>query len=192
MLDQDGADLTEIWLVNELAASGARSWLGPELYGRLVRAVGDETARNAARRRAVVMSWAAWRNRVDAPEGLLGGYSWQGEMTSILFQSNPFLRRRAADYLTWRMLQRLEGTESADSIERTKELARYWRRPELYYGLGPGGETMRADRPADFRMPAEVSFPFAPGSQWHAGWERAARELADNLNAQKEVANPQE
>ncbi len=43
ILDQDGADLTEIWLVNELGRAQAGAWLGPDLYGRLVRAVSDDT-----------------------------------------------------------------------------------------------------------------------------------------------------
>ena len=61
IFDQDGADLIEIWLVEELAGSQARSWLGSELFGRLVRAVSDGPARQAARRRAVAMSWADCR-----------------------------------------------------------------------------------------------------------------------------------
>jgi len=190
MYDQDGADLTEIWLVNELGRSEAKAWLGPERYGRLVRAVSDETGRDAARRRAVVMSWAACRSQSDAPESRLGGYSWWGEPNSILFQSSSFVRRRAADYLTWRMLQRLQRSDSAESVERAQELARYWGVPELHYGLGPGGEFLRADKPAEFAMPVEGFSRTAPGSQWHAGWERAARELADRLDGQTEVTNP--
>jgi hypothetical protein len=190
LVDQDGADLVEIWLVNELGATQAESRLGPEVYGRLVRAVSDDTGRDAARRRAVVMSWAAHRKQSHAPEALIGGYAWRGDETSILFRVNPFLRRRAADYLTWRMLERLERSEPAKSVERTKELARYWGVPELHYGLVPGGEYLRANKPADFALPVEGFFRSAPGSQWHAGWERAARELADNLDGQGEVANP--
>jgi hypothetical protein len=192
MRDQDGADLTEIWLVNELSRSQAGAWLGPDLYGRLVRAVSDDTGRNTARRRAVVMSWAAYRARIDAPESLLGGYRWQGEATSILYQTSSFVRRRAVDYLIWMMLQRLERTDSAERVERTRELARCWGEPELHYGLGPGGEFLRADKLTDFAMPVEGFFRTAPGSQWHAGWERAARELADSLDGQGEVANPSE
>jgi len=180
MVDQDGADLTEIWMVNELAASKTESWLGPKVYGRLVRTVGDEKGRNASRRRALVMSWAAYRTQSHMPESLIGGYAWRGETTSILFRVNPFLRRRAADDLIWRMLQRLQRSEAAESVERTKELARYWGVPELYYGLGPHGEYLRADNVTAFAMPVEGFFRSAPGSQWHAGWERAARELASN------------
>ncbi len=190
LLDQDGADLIEIFLVRELAGSEVASWLGPEVYGRLVRALSDDAARNAARRRALVMSWAAYRSHPDALNEPLGGYAWRGDETSILCRVSTFLRRRDADYLTWRMLQRLEGSEPATGVERTRELARYWGVPELYYGLGPGGETMRADKPAEFAMPVEGFFRSAPGSQWHAGWERAARELADRLDGQGEVANP--
>ncbi|HPM80811.1 MAG TPA: hypothetical protein PLF81_08925 [Candidatus Anammoximicrobium sp.] len=190
LFDQDGADLIEIWMVRELAGSEAASWLEPEVYGRLVRAVSDDAARNAARRRALVMSWAAYRSHPDALNGPLGGYAWRGDETSILCRVSTLLRRRDADYLTWRMLQRLEECEPATGVQRTRELARHWGVPELYYGLGPGGEFLRADKPAEFAMPVEGFFRNAPGSQWHAGWERAARELADRLGGQGEVANP--
>ena len=88
------------------------------------------------------------------------------------------------------MLQRLERTDSAESVQETQELARYWGVPELHYGLGLGGEFLRPDKPADFAMPVEGFFRTAPGSQWHAGWERMARELADSLEGQGKIANP--
>jgi len=177
IIEQDGADLIEIWLVNELARPEARTWLDSDVYASLVRALSDEAGRHAARRRAVVMSWAAYRAqfRSDAPEAMLGGYSTQG--SSFLYLINPYPRRRAADYLTWQMLQWLEDRDQSEDVERRRELARYWGRPELYYGLGPGGEFLRADDPAKFAMPVESFFRRAPGSQWHAGWERRAREL---------------
>jgi ABC-type transport system involved in multi-copper enzyme maturation permease subunit len=181
MIEQDGADLIEIWLVHELARPQAKTWLDSEVYGRLVRALSDEAGRHAARRRAVVMSWAAYRAqfRSDAPETMLGGYSRQG--SSFLVLINPYTRRRAADYLTWQMLQWLEEGKQSESVERRRELARYWGLPELYYGLGPGAEFLRADDPANFGMPVEGFFRRAPGSQWHAGWEYRARELTDGL-----------
>ena len=185
MFDQDGADLIEIWLVNELAAVRRRIVVG----SGTVRAFGSRRERRCGTQCRTAAGGGhelgCLPNPVDAPEGLLGGYAWRGEETSILFRVNPFLRRRAADYLTWRMLQRLDRSEPAESVERTKELARYWGVPELYYGLGPGGEYLRADKPADFAMPVEGFFRSAPGSQWHAGWERAARELADSLDVAK-------
>jgi hypothetical protein len=182
LFDQDGADLTEIWLVNELGRSQARAWLGLDSYGRLVRAVADEQGRNAARRRAVVMSWAAHGTRSDTQWSSLGGYGWRGDAIPVLCKVNRFVRQRDADYLTWRMLQRLERSDSAGSAERTKELARYWGVPALHYGLGPDGEFFRADNLADFAMPLESFSRTAPGSQWHAGWERTAHEMADSLD----------
>ena len=182
LFDQDGADLIEIRLVRELTSSEARSWLGPELHARLVQAVGDDRGRNAARRRAVVMSWAEYRTRVHAPESRFGGYAWQGEPASALMRTNAFFRRRAADYLAWRMLQRLERSEPATSPERTKELARYWNVADSLYGLGPGGEYWRADDVGAFATQFDSYVRFAPGSQWHAGWERTARELLDKLD----------
>jgi len=181
MIEQDGADLIEIWLVNELARPKARTWLDSEVYARLVRALSDEAGRHAARRRAVVMSWAAYRAqfRSDAPETMLGGYPRQ--RSAFLYLINPYTRRRAADYLTWQMLQWLEESEQSESVERRRELAKYWGLPELYYGLGPSGEFLRADDPAKFAMPVENCFRRAPGSQWHAGWECRARELRGGL-----------
>jgi hypothetical protein len=181
LLDQDGADLVEIWLVNELSRPNAQSLLDADTYARLIRTLGDDVGRQAARRRALVMSWAAYRAqfRSDAPETPLGGYAWRGQDALTMFVANPFSRRRAADYLTWQMLQRLEESEHSQDAERIRELARYWGVPTMFYGVGMGGEFLRADDPSNFAMPVEGMFRQAPGSQWHAGWERLARELAD-------------
>lgn len=175
--DQDGADLIEIWLVNELGWAQAESWLGAEAYAGLVRSLSNDVARNAARRRAVVMSWAAYRRQSLGAEGRIGGYDWRGAEAPLLFRVSPPLRRRVADYLTWRMLERLEQSQPADSVSQTRELADYWGVRDLYYGLGPGGEWMRADQPAKFAFPLEHFSRLTPGSQWHAGWERMAQEL---------------
>jgi hypothetical protein len=181
LLDQDGADLVEIWLVNELSRPNAKSLLDADTYTRLVRTLADDAGRQAARRRALVMSWAAYRAqfRSDAPETPLGGYAWRGQAALTMYLANPFSRRRAADYLTWQMLQRLEESDHSQDAGRIKELARYWGVSEMFYGVGLGGEFLRADDPAKFAIPVEGMFRQAPGSQWHAGWERLARELAD-------------
>ena len=181
IFDQDGADLIEIWLVRELARPEAETRLGRELYAELVRSLGDDAARHAARRRAVVMSWAAYRAqfRSRAPDLQIGGYWWPLRDASVVYLVNPYSRRRAADYLTWRLLQRLEERGPWDSEERIRELARYWGVPAVLYGLGPGGEFLRADNPETFAFPGESRR--VPGSQWHAGWEQRARELAASL-----------
>jgi hypothetical protein len=181
VFEQDGADLIEIWLVAELARPEARTWLTPEVYPRVIRTLSDGTARQAARRRAVVLSWAACREQLcrDTPDDRLGGYSWQGR--SVLYLVNRFTRRRALDYLTWQMLRWLEDGEHQDSVARRQELAKYWGKAELHYGLGTGGKFLRADVPAEFVFPVEGFSPLAPGGQWHAGWERQARELAQRL-----------
>lgn len=181
LLEQDGADLIEIWLVGELSRPEARTWLTPEVYPRVVRTLSDGAARQAARRRAVVLSWVACRGqlRSDTPDIRLGGYSWQGR--SVLYLVNRFTRGRALDYLTWQMLLWLEDGEHQDSVARRQELAKYWGKAELHYGLGAGGKFLRADVPAEFAFPVDGGSPLAPGGQWHAGWERQARELAQRL-----------
>jgi len=175
--DQDGADLIEIWLVNELGRTQAESWLGAEAYAGLARSLGNDVARNAARRRALVMSWADYRRQSLGAEGRIGGYDWRGAEAPLLFRVSPFLRRRTADYLIWRMLERLDRSQPADDVSQTRQLADYWGVPDLYYGLGPGGEWMRADQPAKFAFPLEHFSRLTPGSQWHAGWERTAQKL---------------
>jgi hypothetical protein len=186
LADQDGADLIEIWLVRELGRSEARQQLGGGLYTRLVRSLGNDAGRNAARRRAIVMSWAAYRAPSRSSRGTpeIGGYSWLGESASILYSASPYSRRRAADYLTWLMLQRLEKHEDWNSEPRIRELAKYWGVPELVYGVGLGGDFLRADDPAEFAVPVEGLWRRAPGGQWHAGWERLARELVEGLEGQ--------
>ncbi len=187
LIDQDGADLGEMGLVHELSGSDAERRLGRELYGRLVQLVGDQAGRNAARRRALLISWADYRAgfRRGRSETLpLGGHSWRGQSAAMLYAANPYIRRRAADYLTWRMLERLEHPEHSRDASRIRELAHYWQRPALYYGLGPGGHYFRADDPQQltqpsFALPGTQSPRLSPGGQWHAGWERRGRELSD-------------
>jgi len=147
LVEQNGADLIEIWLVRELDRPQAKTWLDSEVYARLVRALSDDAARHAARRRAVVMSWAACHGqfRRDADQTQLGGYAWQGH--SVLYLINPYTRRRAVDYLTWQMLQWLEDGGQREGVERRQQMARYWGVPELHYGLGVGGKFLRADVP---------------------------------------------
>lgn len=78
----------------------------------------------------------------------LGGHSWRGQSAAMLYAANPYIRRRAADYLTWRMLERREHPEHSRDASRIRELAHYWQRPALYYGLGPAalifGRTIRS------------------------------------------------
>jgi hypothetical protein len=187
LLEQDGADLIEIWLVRELARPDAQQLLGRDLHTRVVRSLGDDAGRHAARRRALVVSWSMYR--VDSLSSTrsaseVGGYHWLGESGSILYSASPYSRRRAADYLTWLMLQRLEKQENWDSEPQIRELAKYWSVPEMVYGLGLGGDFLRADDPERFATPVEGLWRRAPGSQWHAGWERLAREMADGLEGQ--------
>jgi hypothetical protein len=184
LLEQDGADLIEIWLVRELARPDARQLLDRDLYTRVVRSLGDDAGRNAARRRALVVSWNMYR--VDSLSSTrsaseIGGYHWLGESGSMLYSASPYSRRRAADYLTWLMLQRLEKQKNWDSEPQIRELAKYWGVPEMVYGLGLGGDFLRADDPARFATPVEGLWRRAPGSQWHAGWERLAREMVEGL-----------
>ncbi len=188
LIDQDGADLGEMGLVNELSGSDAERRLGRELYGRLVQWVGDQAGRNAARRRALLIGWADYRagfRRVRSETQPLGGHNWRGQSAAMLYAANPYIRRRAADYLTWRMLERLEAPEHSRDASRIRELAHYWQVPALYYGLGPGGDYFRADDPQrltqpSFALPGTQSPRAAPGGQWHAGWEQRGRELGDD------------
>lgn len=183
LCEQDQADLLEIWLIKELMNPQVRVWLGDDEYARRTRDLADAARRYAARRRAVVLSWSAYRNgfRRDDPNQTLGGHYWFFGVMWPRAPLSPFRRLRAADYLTWRMLQRLEDPAVANDPERIRELADYWLAPPLYYGLGLGGEYYRADRVSDFMLPGSTLNPSAPGAQWHADWERAARELAESL-----------
>jgi hypothetical protein len=79
------------------------------------------------------------------------------------------------------MLQRLEEPAVAEDPQRIRELAEYWLLPPLFFGLGLGGEYYRADGPADRWVLGLGYTPIAPGAQWHAEWERAARKLGEEL-----------
>ena len=154
---QQVADEYEAWLVQELQWPETDSFLGPELHATAMTQLGDTSARQYARYRALVADWA--RNQASSrftPEHTLGGYSipTSGNGTRLI-------SRRHVSTVAWRMKQYLMANDVATKNQAKEALAREWNKPLFEFGststpysMNPGND--------------------APWTHWFGDWEKQA------------------
>lgn len=178
LIDQDTADLLEIWLLRELRRPGARPLVGEPLYDTVAAVLADQASRNRARRRALALSWQRYQDESSTsnfPVNRLGGYELESLQSGSGTLGGKILTRRRAGRAVSELWQLAQGGEQAVTPERLSRLARLVGRPAGSYGIGPAGDYLRADD-VD-RLAIVESASSAPASQWFAGWEQQAVEL---------------
>lgn len=174
LIDQDTADLLEIWLLSELQRDQARERLGQPLYEATARMLGDRAARRQARMRAIALSWREFQ--AETSQGILapfGGYQPQSlQEESGTLEATWLVERRVGRAVAdlWELAQ---GGAEAATPERLERIADFWGYPRANYGIGPTGP-YKLDR---FLHPSLV-YGRGPASQWYADWERLAAELS--------------
>jgi hypothetical protein len=102
--DQDVADAVEMWLVDTLSREGLRPLLTRDSAQRAIRVVADQERRNAARRRAIVISWARSRNNMNTFDKRRSLDGWGGFRSYEWFTWYSDAKRRA---ITARLYDRL-------------------------------------------------------------------------------------
>ncbi|MBM3998685.1 MAG: hypothetical protein FJ297_03910 [Planctomycetes bacterium] len=184
LVEQDSADLIEIHLLFELRLSGARERIGAEQYASSVALLADTASRNAARRRAVALSWHAFQSvppRANAPTDL-GGYSIAAAPGGGLTHG-VLLRRRAGMAIAdlWALLG--DGSESG-SVERRRRINVLCGtydvdafEPELRVGKDAGGPD-----PAVGYLITRWEQP-GVARHWFGNWEREAAELGGHADS---------
>jgi hypothetical protein len=178
IIDQDVADLIEIWLLIELRREQARENLGDAVYQAVARSLADQAGRSEARTRAVALSWLQFQAELggrNPPK--LGGYnllSFQANVGTI--RGGLLGKRQLAPAVTdlWELAR--DG-ERAATPERLARIALYWRRPLGEYGIGSAGGYLRADNLDQFVHPGFQYGQLPVASQWYADWERQAAEM---------------
>jgi hypothetical protein len=186
LLEQDGADLIEIWLVRELGSirQPGNSWAGPlhpcrPFVGRRCR-----TERSSAVE-------PLWRVGPHVPRSV---------------PQQPVLRPKSADITGWAKARsmlysaspiqpppgrRLPDLAHAATAGKTRELGQRAADPRTWPSIGVyrkwstgwvGRRFSTSRRSGRFATyPSKGLWRRAPGSQWHAGWERLAREMVEGL-----------
>ena len=180
IIEQDTADLIEIWLLEEVRAEGGAGRFGETLLRDTCRLLGDRTRRKQARTRAVALSWESFRS--DLRRGIdpndVGGYSLDHVRGDLGTLKGAWIAERKIGAALANLWELARGGPSAATPERLRQIASDWGRPEEEYGIGPGGIYFRADDPDRF-VRADLTERFgAIASQWYAGWENVAAEVA--------------
>lgn len=170
LIDQDKADLIEIMLLRELLLSKDQDWLEAETLKSVTNQLADRKARNEARQRAVALSW---RNFGDS-DTTLGGYHLPSTVTSN-FRTLALRNRRIGCVVEvlWNYAKKSTGS----TTELRTELASFWYDSAERYGLGPHATFRRANSAEKF-LSSSQRRTVVPGTQWHAGWETEAQQLA--------------
>lgn len=180
LVDQDTADMVDIWLLVEWQRPGVRERLGESLDRSIVQSLADRTGCQRARERAVAFSWAEFNRIRDAQKGnppnQLGGY----ELVAIIGlepAQGAWVAKRRIGHAVSELWQWARAGAAGTTPQRLRDVAEAWGQSPREYGLGEMGFYFRADdldrfHHRGFRIPSAV------GSQWFADWERQAESLA--------------
>lgn len=180
IIDQDSADYLEIWLLSELKREQSLQRLGQEIYEESLRMLADQAGRNEARRRAVAHSWHSFKTSTtgrDTPL-TLGGYDLVDLARNVGNLKSVVINQRRVGMAVADLWSLVQGdSQRSPSPELLKKMADFWEFPASHYGLEPTGGYLRADDLGHFVFPMDSRLR-GVASQWSAGWEREAIQLA--------------
>ncbi|MCE3017257.1 MAG: ABC-2 transporter permease [Pirellula sp.] len=160
LLEQEYADRLDCWLVLELKKPNRREALGSENYSKLARRLADQPARNHARRRAILMSWAQFLQPNKGTD--FGGMRTPTYSTPSM-ASASIVRDRYVGRAVHQLLEYLDQKESSQ-FDTIRAL---WR-PSMAFV-------------SDDRQDTSLSVGPMPGALWHRAWERDAQSLVAEL-----------
>lgn len=181
LIDQELADRLEIVLLRELRQPGNSALLAGDTTAReaLMR-LGDRSARQLARQRALAAAWWTLKGSgVRSNHDLLVDVHQVNNIRQILAMRGRVIQ---AIELLWRLSQFNSVYPSSTTVRN--ELARLKNVSASVYGIGPGGELLRAEDVDQYILDSKESdrLQFV-GSQWGAGWESQAQQLASSISA---------
>lgn len=164
LVEQEYADRLDCWLVLDLKKPSRREALGSENYSKLARRLADLPARNQARRRAILMSWAQFLqpNKGDEFGGII-----TPSYSSTSMASAGMVRERYVGLATYKLLEYLDRKESTNMNEQFESIRKLWRPSMAFVG----------DESRNFSL----SGLLVPGALWHRAWERDAQSLVSEL-----------
>jgi hypothetical protein len=163
-LEQEYADRLDCWLVLELKKPNRREALGSENYSKLTRRLADQPARNRARRRAILMSWA---QILQPNKGMDFGGILTPAYSSTSMASASIVRERYLGRATYQLLEYLDQKESTNVNEQFESIRKIWR-PSIAFV-------------SDDSQNTSFSGKLVPGVLWHRAWERDAQSLVAEL-----------
>lgn len=179
-VDQESADVIEIWLTQTLSDPVVELDRGSETYRSAVELLSDRERRNEARRRAVLTSWHEFRQsrESDALGSLVGRMSHLHAFYERSAVERMLLVNRYGDAFVAAAIELLDRAAAGESTEAPRR-----RLHHLVFGAttpfetGPYSPRLRGGK----GLPPSISdyqTLRCPANQWDAGWERVAASLA--------------
>ena len=166
LIDQEGSDQIERWLVNELLQPGRKELFSDEEYSTMVAALADQTLRHQSRRRAVVIAWYGYLDRwVGQGQHDFGGLKLPAIPTASVATS-WLVTDRNVGQATAALLEYLES-KHLSSDEFPADIQSFW----------PAGA---AEIERQFKG-VDVNSIHTPGALWHQDWETKAAKLNESL-----------
>ncbi|TWU34431.1 ABC transporter permease [Novipirellula artificiosorum] len=185
-IDQDRADLIEVWLTKLIGNESFRELRDRGFSKDAMAMLADQSARNEARRQAILRSWLAQETSRIRQLHHFGGYpsSWWDDSGAASSDpttawTQPWLKDRVAD-AGLRLIQAGSTGQPVEPILRELH--------QLVSGPGhPFVDGLYADR---LRLGIQPDRPITyfnfhttvPATQWYAPWEAQAKALALEFN----------
>ncbi len=174
--DQGSADKIEIWLTQTLASPPVRALRDREFYLSAVDLISDASARSAARRRSLLVSWYRWRQMRQGKTSAIGVYNFVPQIDPLSTTQYVWMNDRLTEAFMHSMLRLTELGSAGKPTEAVRRELHHWMiGSSMDFSDGP-----YADRS---QVSANGPAPFPNGlrylaSQWYAPWENDATRLA--------------
>ncbi|QDT07143.1 ABC-2 family transporter protein [Rubripirellula lacrimiformis] len=170
--DQETADMLEIWIADTLGVPGMDAWKDDPSYQSTVAHLPTSAKRNAARRSAVLATWARYLAKRD--NSLDQGLSYQPAYLAT------WMRSRRADAIVETALAGLRSHDQSDS-KSSGDASDAWLRqmhhlqmmPTMPFDFGPYAPRIRS-RPAIELIRSGSTYP---AEFWGMPWETTIDQL---------------
>ncbi len=182
-LDQQAADMAEIWLTQTLSEPALESSLDQDFAKTALGVIADSDARTAHRRRAVLASWRDDQLLLKSDEQLEDRYSFGGLDKSSWFNWLRHTKRsavesKAIDRLVAATLALIDaGASGEDTEPQRRELWLLIVGPTFPFELGPYSDSQRVSGSPSDAVLYEMNWQL-PACQWYAPWEADAQQLS--------------
>jgi len=178
--NQDVADNLELTLLQELQFPLAQERMGDELKQSLLLMLGDQLARDRARRSALAFSWKrSQTTRYEGPNrrelnNLLGSYDLQSPIQGGVTVRDVWEASRKAGLVSERLLKLLDATTDQQRVQLRAEISAIVGLPSA--SAMPSAMVFKTEQGQDL-LYAELNYPQIPGQLWHGDWEQVAKSI---------------
>lgn len=173
LIEQDQADAIEMWLVEELKASGARDRLGSELLERINLVFSNTSQRDSARRQAIALSWQYARN------AQLGGYqlsNGSNVSSGYVTTKQVWEAGRRAGVVSELLLKSLDANQS-ELVDLRREIAQMLG----FDSVANQEKVIKNAQGEEELLYYETLYNSIPGAFWNGPWEAEGAKLVQEL-----------